>query len=191
MIGTFSNTITNTGNAAASVSLQGLQHPTVFGLQTAPTIVPASSVTDIVGQFSPPATNQVWTDQGTLVVTAAQAFCEPLPTAWSSPTITLSGSSIAGQPAGHRRGRPRVSVDECGSAAPAARSITLTNTTNIAYAFTAQLNSGLFYTLQNPTMGDASAGIIPGNGVVVLGVTPQTVTPGPSAVAGPRRTPTT
>ncbi len=27
-------------------------------------------------------------------------------------------------------------------------------------------------------------GIIPGNGVVVLGVTPQTVTPGPSAVAG-------
>lgn len=33
-------------------------------------------------------------------------------------------------------------------------------------------------------MADASAGIIPGNGVVVLGVTPQTVPPGPSAVAG-------
>ena len=48
----------------------------------------------------------------------------------------------------------------------------------------AQLSSGAFYTLQNPTMGDASAGIIPGNGVAVLGVTPQTVTPGPGVVAG-------
>ncbi len=184
LIGTFSNTITNTGNAAASVSLQGLQHPTVFGLQTAPTIVPASSVTDIVGQFSPPATNQVWTDQGTLVVTAAQAFCEPLPTAWSSPSIALSGSSIAGSLPVTVAGTLAFPSTNCGSAAPAAQSITLTNTTNVAYAFTAQLNSGLFYTLQNPTMGDASAGIIPGNGVVVLGVTPQTVTPGQSAVAG-------
>jgi hypothetical protein len=188
LIGTFSNTITNTGNAAASVSFQGLQHPTVFGLQSAPTIAAANAVTDVIGQFSPPATNQLWTDQGTLVVTAAQAFCEPLPSTWSSPTIALSGSSISGSLPVTVSGSLAFPSTSCGSAAPAAQSITLTNTTNVAYVFTAQLNSGQFYTLQNPTqnsaVGDASAGIIPGNGVVVLGVTPQTVTPGPGAVAG-------
>ncbi|HTB74924.1 MAG TPA: choice-of-anchor D domain-containing protein, partial [Polyangiaceae bacterium] len=184
LIGTFSNTITNTGNAAASVSFQGLQHPTVFGLQNAPTIVAANAVTDVVGQFSPPATNQLWTDQGTLVVTAAQAFCEPLPSTWSSPVIMLSGSSISGSLPVTVAGSLAFPSTNCGSAAPAAQSITLTNTTNVAYVFTAQLGSGQFYTLQNPTMGDASAGIIPGNGVVVLGVTPQTVTPGQAAVAG-------
>ncbi len=184
LIGTFSNTITNTGNAAASVSLQGLQHPTVFGLQNAPTNVAANSVTDVVGQFSPPATNQLWTDQGTLVVTAAQGFCAPLPLVWTNPTITLSGSSISGSLPVTVSGSLAFPSTNCGSAAPAAQSITLTNTTNVAYVFTAQLASGQFYTLQNPTMGDASAGIIPGNGVVVLGVTPQTVTPGPAAVAG-------
>ncbi len=184
LIGTFSNTITNTGNSTASVSLQGLQHPTVFGLQNAPTTVAANGVTDVVGQFSPPATNQLWTDQGTLVVTATQTFCEPLPSVWNSPTITMSGSSISGSLPVTVSGDLAFPSTQCGNAAPAARSITLTNTTNVAYVFTAQLNSGAFYTLQNPTMGDASAGIIPGNGVVVLGVTPQTVTPGPTAVAG-------
>jgi hypothetical protein len=184
LIGAISNAITNTGNAAASVSFQGLQHPSVFGLQSAPTIVAANGVTDVVGQFSPPATNQVWTDQGTLVVTASQAFCEPLPASWSSPTIMLSGSSIAGSLPVTVSGSLAFPSTSCGSAAPAAQSITLTNTTNVAYVFTAQLNSGAFYTLQNPSTGDASAGIIPGNGVVVLGVTPQTVTPGQSAVAG-------
>ncbi len=184
LIGTFSSTITNTGNAAASVSLQGLQHPTVFGLQSAPTTAAANAVTDVIGQFSPPATNQVWTDQGTLVVTAAQAFCEPLPATWTSPTISLSGSSIAGSLPVTVSGSLAFPSTNCGSAAPAAQSITLTNTTNIPYVFTAQLNSGAFYTLQNPTTGDAGAGIIPGNGVVVLGVTPQTVAPGPTAVAG-------
>lgn len=184
LIGTLSSTITNTGNAGASVSFQGLQHPTVFGLQNAPTTVVANGVTDVVGQFSPPATNQVWTDQGTLVVTPAQAFCEPLPSSWSSPTIALSGSSIAGSLPVTVSGSLAFPSTNCGSAAPAAQAITLTNTTNVAYEFTAHFNSGAFYTLQNPTMGDASAGIIPGNGVVVLGVTPQTVTPGPNAVAG-------
>jgi hypothetical protein len=184
LIGTFSNAITNTGNATASVSFQGLQHPTVFGLQSSPTIVAANTVTDVIGQFSPPATNQLWTDQGTLVVTPTQAFCEPLPSSWNNPTIALSGSSIAGSLPVTVSGSLAFPSTSCGNAGPAAQSITLTNTTNVAYVFTAQLNSGQFYTLQNPTMGDASAGIIPGHGVVVLGVTPQTVTPGPNAVAG-------
>jgi hypothetical protein len=184
LIGTLTSTITNTGNAAATVTFLGLSHPTVFGLQNAPTPIVANGVTDVVGQFSPPATNQLWTDHGTLVVTAAQVFCEPLPSSWNEPLITLSGSSIAGSLPVTVSGNLAFPSTSCGSAAPAAQAITLTNTTNIAYVFTAQLNSGAFYTLQNPTMGDASAGIIPGNGVVVLGVTPQTVTPGPNAVAG-------
>jgi hypothetical protein len=184
LIGTFTSTITNTGNATASVAFQGLKNPTVFGLQNAPTIVTANGVTDVVGQFTPPQTDQVWTDQGTLVVTATQAFCEPLPTTWNNPTIMLSGSSIAGSLPVTVVGNLAFPETNCGSAAPAAQSITLTNTTNIAYQFTAQLNSGAFYTLQNPAIGDASAGIIPGNGVVVIGVTPQTVTPGQTAVAG-------
>jgi hypothetical protein len=183
-IGTFSNTITNTGNATASIAFQGLQHPTVFGLQSAPTTVAANGVTDVVGQFSPPATNQLWTDQGTLVVTATQALCEPLPSSWNAPTIALSGSSISGSLPVTVAGSLAFPSTNCGNAAPAAQSITLTNTANVPYVFAAQLNSGRFYTLQNPTMGDASAGIIPGNGIVVLGVTPQTVAPGPSAVAG-------
>ena len=69
LIGTFSTTITNTGNAAASIAFQGLAHPTVFGLQSAPVTVAPNGVTQFVGQFSPPATNQAWTNQGTLVVT--------------------------------------------------------------------------------------------------------------------------
>jgi hypothetical protein len=184
LIGTFSTTITNTGNAAASVTFHGLQNPTVFGLQSDPTVVPANGVTDVVGQFSPPQTNQVWTDQGTLVVTTAQAFCEPLPGSWNNPTIHLSGSSIAGSLPVTVSGSLAFPSTDCGGGAPAAQSITLTNTSNIAYVFTAHLASGAFYTLQNPSTGDASAGIIPGNGVVVLGVTPQAVTPGPDVVAG-------
>ena len=185
LIGKFSSTITNTGNAGASITFHGLQNPTVFGLQNDPTLVVADGVTDLVGQFSPPQTNQVWTDEGTLVVTPAQAFCAPLPSAWNNPTVHLSGSSIAGSLPVTVSGGLAFPSTECGSGAPAAQSITLTNTTNIAYEFTAHLASGAFYTLQNPSTGDASAGIIPGNGVIVLGVTPQTVTPGPNAVAGP------
>jgi hypothetical protein len=183
-IGTFSSTITNTGNAGASVAFTGLANPTVFGLQNSPTTVGANAVTDVVGEFSPPATNQLWTDQGTLVVTPAQVFCEPLPGSWSNPQISLSGSSISGSLPVTVSGNLAFPSTDCGSAGPAAQSITLTNTTNVAYVFTAELSSGAFYTLQNPTKGDAGAGIIPGNGVVVLGVTPQTVTPGPLAVAG-------
>ena len=183
-IGTFSNTITNTGNATASVALQGLTHPTIFGLENAPVTVAADGATDIVGQFSPPAVNQQWTDTGTLVVTPTQALCEPLPASWSSPQISLIGSSISGSLPVTLSGNLAFPSTNCGSAAPAAQSITLTNTTNTPYLFTAQLNSGAFYTLQNPTMGDAGAGIIPGNGVVVIGVTPDTVTPGPGVAAG-------
>jgi len=183
-IGTFSSTVTNTGNADASIAFSGLTNPTIFGLQGSPTTIVANDVTDIMGQFSPPATNQVWTDHGTLVVTPAQVFCEPLPAAWNRPAISLSGSSIGGSLPVTVSGNLAFPTTDCGSAGPAAQSITLTNTTAVPYVYTAALSYGAFYTLQNPTQGDAGAGIIVGHGVVVLGVTPVTVAPGPGVVAG-------
>ncbi len=184
VVGTFSTTVTNDGNAPVSIAFTGLQHPTVFDLQTSPTIAAANAVTDVVGQFSPPAADQQFTDTGTLAVTAPQGLCEPLPASWNDPTISLSGMSISGNLPVTLSGTLAFPLTNCGSAAPAAQSITLTNTTSSPYVFTARLSSGAFYTLQNPTMGDAGAAVIAGNGVVVLGVTPQTVTPGQTAVAG-------
>jgi hypothetical protein len=183
-IGTFSTTITNTGNAPASIALQGLSDPAVFGLQGAPVTVAPDGVTQVVGQFSPSAVNETWTDQGTLVVTSSEAFCEPLPSVWSAPKIALSGSSISGSLPVTVVGSLAFPSTACGSAAPPAQTITLTNTTSSPYPFTAALSSGAFYTLQNPAQGDGGSGVIAGNGVVVLGVTPQTVTPGPGAVPG-------
>jgi hypothetical protein len=132
----------------------------------------------------PPAANQVWNDHGTLVVTPALALCAPLPAAWDHPAITLTGSSIAGSLPVTVSGSLAFPATACGSGPPAAQSITLTNTTNVAYVFDAHLSSGTFFTLQNPVVGDASAGVIPGNGVIVLGVTPKAVTPGANVVAG-------
>jgi hypothetical protein len=92
-IATFTSTITNTGNAAAAVAFNGLKQPTIFGLQNNPTTVVAGGVTSVIGQFIPPSANGQWADQGTLVVTPEQVFCEPLPSSWSSPLISVSGSS--------------------------------------------------------------------------------------------------
>jgi hypothetical protein len=93
-IGTFISAIQNTGNADASVTLLGLSQPAIFGLQTNPTIAPAGgAVTSVVGQFTPPAASAQWSDAGTLAVSASQAFCAPLPSQWTSPTISLSGAS--------------------------------------------------------------------------------------------------
>src|ERR1019366_8204310 len=87
-VGTFTSTVTNTGNATASIALTGLAQPTIFGLENNPTIVAASDgtpvVTLVVGCFAPPSSNGQWSDQGTLAVTATQAFCAPLPAAWTS-----------------------------------------------------------------------------------------------------------
>jgi hypothetical protein len=92
-IGTFNSSIQNTGNAGASIALIGLSQPTIFGLQTNPTMAPGGAVTPIVGQFTPPAASGQWTDSGTLVVSASEAFCAPLPAQWASPTISFSGTS--------------------------------------------------------------------------------------------------
>ena len=94
-IGTVTTAIRNTGNAAASASLDGLLQPSIFGLRSAPTIVPAGSVTSIVAQFAPPWSDGTWSDVGTLNVRAAEALCAPIPDAWAGATIHLAGSSYS------------------------------------------------------------------------------------------------
>jgi len=189
-IGTFTNTITNVGNAGASVAFTGLTQPSIFGLQSNPTIATANGVTPIVGQFSPPSSNGQWSDQGTLEVTPIQVFCEPLPTEWVNPGITVSGTSN-GNPPVTLSGTLTFPTTNCGSAPPAGQAITLTNKTNQAFAVTAQFNAGTFYTLQNPSLNDggvwtsdAGPAKLPGNGTAMIVVTPNNVTPGAGVLSG-------
>jgi hypothetical protein len=185
-VGTFTSTVTNTGNATASIALTGLAQPTIFGLENNPTIVAASDgtpvVTPVVGRFAPPSSNGQWSDQGTLAVTATQAFCAPLPAAWTSPKISVSGASN-GSPPVTIAGSLTFPATSCGGGAPAARAVTLTNATNQALSFTASFNSGAFYTLVS-SPGDAGAGTIPANGTATVLVTPANVAPGPNVLAG-------
>jgi len=216
-IGTFVNTIQNTGNAPASVALTGLSLPQVFGLANNPTTASANAVTDLLGQFTPQAQNGTWADQGQLVVSAA-AFCQPLPSQWTMPTVDLSGTSSA-SPLVTVSGTLTFPTTNCGSAAPGGQAISLTNQANQAFPFTSRFNSGAFYTAAIGIIvlgGDAGAldagaadattgpgtaggmfggaldggaastgsGTIPANGVAVIVVTPNTVTPGPHVLAG-------
>ena len=176
-IGTVTSTIRNTGNAPASVELSGLAQPSIFGIENNPTTSAPNAVTAIVGQFIPASSNGAWTDQGTLAVTA-DALCAPLPSPWSSPMIALSGASNAGS-AVAVSGSLVFPTTDCGSAAPGAQSITLSNGTNVAYAYTAGFNSGAYYTLSS-----ASPGTIPANGTASVVVAPKTVTPGPGVQPG-------
>jgi sugar lactone lactonase YvrE len=96
----YNSPIRNHGNVSASVALTGLTTPNIFGLSSNPTTAVAGDgsadiVTNIQGTFTPNAQDQVWTDNGVLTVSppAGEEFCQPLPASWSTPTITLMGSS--------------------------------------------------------------------------------------------------
>ena len=186
-IGTFTSTIQNTGNAPASVALNGLTQPTIFSQQNNPTTVAANGVTSLVGQFVPPMADGSWTDQGTLVVTTGQAFCEPLPTAWASPTINLAGASN-GNPPVVVAGDLSFPTTQCASAAPASRAVTLTNTTNQTYPLALTFNSGKYYSVTSMTDAGTASGsgswILPASGTAVVVVTPTTITPGPGVLPG-------
>ncbi len=178
-IGTFANTITNTGNAAVTVALTGLKQPSIFGLQNNPTTAP-NGVTAVVGQFAPPSANGQWSDQGTLVVTPVQALCEPLPSGWLMPSVSLSGSSNAAAPvtiAGCSR-FPVIGLRK----RPAAQAVTLTNHRISGQPFASAFNSGAFYSAT--TSSDAGNGTLPANGSAMIVVTPKTVTPGQGVSAG-------
>jgi hypothetical protein len=179
-IGTFASTITNTGNAAVTIALTGLKQPSIFGLQNNPTTAP-SGVTAVIGQFAPASANGQWSDQGTLVVTPVQALCEPLPSGWTMPSVSLSGSSNAAAPV-TIAGSLTFPSSDCGSAAPAAQAVTLTNHTNQTYAFASAFSSGAFYSAT--TSSDAGGGTLPANGSAMVVVTPRTVTPAQGVSAG-------
>ncbi len=177
-IGSLFNAIDNIGNAPAWVALQGLSRPGVFGLQANPTAAAANSATVFVGQFEPPSADGAWTDRGTLVVTAEQVFCQPLPATWSSPTVTLSGGSSSTPPISVA-GSLAFPSSECGSAAPGGQAVTLTNNTNQAYGYTFALTSGIFYSVSDP-----GSGVIAGNGTATIVVGPATISPGPGVEPG-------
>jgi hypothetical protein len=176
-IATFTSTIRNTGNAPATVSLTGLSEPNIFGLQGNPTSATAGSITSLVGQFVPPAASGTWADHGTLTV-HADAFCAPLPPSWNGLSVALSGSSN-GAPPVTIAGSLAFGVTSCGSDPPGAKTVTLTNGTNVAQPYVVALRSGAHYTLVGQKTGTLAA-----NGTAAIAVAPQNVVPGPGVEPG-------
>ncbi len=188
-IGNFTSTIQDTGNDPLAISLTNLAEPSVFTLATQPTNAPGgNAITTIVGEFVPAASNGSWSDRGTLVVTPAHALCEPLPMQWSSPTINVSGASNSA-PSVTIAGSLAFPSTNCGTAAPPAQGITLTNNTNVAYGYTFEFSSGKYYT-SNPTVdaGSADAGMGTGtlaaNGSASILVQPNTIVPAVGVTPG-------
>jgi hypothetical protein len=178
-IGTFTSTIQNTGNAPVSIALEGLAQPTIFGLATS---AEDSGFTSIVGQFTPPALDGSWTDQGTLVVTPTQGLCmTALPPQWQRPTIHVSGSSNSNAPVTISGTALAFPTTDCGTASPAGQTITLTNDTNQPQTYAAQILSSVH---PNTYAIDNASGTIPAMGVATVLVTPLAITPGPGVVAG-------
>jgi hypothetical protein len=175
-IGTVTTAIENHGNAPATVTLQGLLQPGVFGIENNPTTASPNAVTSVVGQFVPPSQDGSWSDRGSVVVTA-DAFCAPLPAQWSEPAIALAGASNGASPV-TLSGALDFPATSCGSAPPPAAAVTLSNTANVAYAFTASLEHGSFYTLST------SSGSVAASGTASIVVTPKAVLPGPGVEAG-------
>jgi hypothetical protein len=170
-IGTFTTTIRNAGNAPASITLDGLALPGVFGLQSSPTTALGGAVTSIVGQFAPPSANGSWTDHGTLSV-VADALCAPIPASWSAPSVVLSGASNGAAPVSIA-GSLAFPSTSCGDGPPSAQEVTLTNATNVAYSFAAALHAGVHYSL-----GDTGSGTLLPNGAASIVVTPSALVPG-------------
>jgi hypothetical protein len=177
-IGTFQGTmIQNGGNAPATVTLQPLSLPSVFGLQGNPVTVAPNGTTALVGQFTPNLANGTWTGQAELVVTAS-ALCAPLPAAWMSPQITMSGASSS-SPVVTIAGNLVFPTTDCGGSAAAGQSVTLTNSTNQVYTYTLKFVSGTHY-----TFADGGSGNLPADGTATIVVNPKAVTPGPGVLAG-------
>jgi hypothetical protein len=180
-IGTYQGTlIQNTGNLAATVTLQAvspLTLPSVFGLQGNPVTVPANGQASLVGQFAPNLGNGSWSGQGELVVSAS-AFCNPLPAAWTSPQIAMSGTSTS-SPIVTLSGNLAFAATNCGAAVPGGQSVTLTNLTNQAYTYTLSLSSGAHY-----LPSDGGAGALAANGTSTIVLNPVPVIPGAGVHAG-------
>jgi len=181
--------IRNAGNAPAEVTLSGFSYsnPNIFGPQSTPLVVNNGTgapnppvVTTISGTFTPPAGSGSWTDQATLAVTPSTGFtlCAPLPASWQTPTITFTGSAS---------NNPVVTVSptnlqfpsvQC-SQAPAAETVTLTNSSSTSQSYTVYLGGGgvgaqsdTYYQI---TSG-GSGGSIAGGGTAGITVQPINLT---------------
>jgi hypothetical protein len=195
-IGKFTTSFQNTGNAGVTVALTGLSQPDVFGVTLGATA--ASGLTPIVGQFTPTALDGTWSDQGTLVMTAAQGFCAAppapwqatSPSTWQGPTISLSGASNSNPPISISATAIAFPTTDCGNAPPAGQTLTLTNNTNQAQPFSVEILASVHpgtYSLAGPFAtqdAGAATGTIPAMGVATIVVTPLGVVPGPGVVAG-------
>jgi hypothetical protein len=177
-IGTFTSIINNTGNAAAAVVMSGISQPSIFNVKGGTVTAAPKVATSIVGQFIPPSASGSWSDQGILTVSTDTAFCAPLPAQWQTPAINVAGTS-SGAPSFSLTGSLAFPGTDCGSAAPAGQSVTLTNATNVAHTYTVTVSSPAFYHVVDP-----SGGHLASSGSAVITVTPQTVTPGAGVAAG-------
>jgi HYDIN/CFA65/VesB-like, Ig-like domain len=179
-IGTFSGTtIQNTGNLSAMVTLQPTQTmslPTVFGLQNNPVAVPPG-ITSLIGQFTPDLADGTWTGLGQLVVSSA-AFCDNVPTPWLTPVISFTGSS-SNNPIVTLSGSLLFPTTDCDRAPPGGQEVTLTNSTNQPFAYTAKFVAGTWYTLV-----DSSSGNLAANNIAKIVVNPKMVAPGPGVFPG-------
>lgn len=206
-IGRFTSTIQNTGNAPATIALAGLAQPTIFTLQSEPDNVPGNgpggAYTSIAGEFIPPSSNGVWSDQANLVLTAPNSFCGSPPAGWTSaspdagtagaqaqwtgPTLQFSGSSNS-SPAVTISGSLAFPASNCGEGAPAAQAVMLTNLANVAFPFTASFSSGKYYTstvaMDGGTADASSGGVLAANGTSMILVQPSTILSGPGVVPG-------
>ncbi len=179
-IGSFlGTTIQNTGNLAATVTLQPtgtLSLPSVFGLQNNP-VTAGPGLTALVGQFVPNLANSTWTGQGQLLVTAA-AMCSDLPQQWITPVISFSGSSSS-NPIVTLSGTLVFPTSDCGGAPPGGQEVTITNGTNQAYTYTAKFVSGAWYNLV-----DSASGSLAANNIAKIVVNPKMVAPGAGVLPG-------
>ena len=177
-IATFtSGGIKNTGNLPAAIALTGLlSQPPVFGLASGSMAVGPAGLTSIVGQFAPTHANGSWSESGTLSVTA-DAFCAPLPAQWTNAMIALSGTSN-GSSAVTAAGDLAFPTTDCGGTPPAGRPITLSNNTNVPYAYSAKLGAGKYYSLGNGN------GTLPAGGTIAIVVSPNAILAGPGVVSG-------
>jgi len=179
-IGTFlGTTIQNTGNLAATVTLQPsgtLSLPSVFGLQNNP-VTAAPGLTALVGQFAPNLANSTWTGQGQLLVTAA-AMCDNIPQPWIGPVVNFSGSSSS-NPIVTISGSLVFPTSDCGGAPPGGQEVTITNGANQTYAYTAKFVSGTWYNLV-----DSGSGSLAANNIAKIVVNPKMVVPGAGVFPG-------
>ncbi len=181
--GFYNVAIRNAGNEDVSVTLSGLNYPSIFGLENNPVIDsnPPDLMT-ITGTFTPPSGAGNWADTGTLTVAPVPGavLCQPLPASWATPSVTFTGTAS---------NNPVVSVGptslpfpaaKCGTTDPAAENVTVSNSGTTTLSYSAVLGTGSFYTIVT-----GASGMIAGGSNASISVRPTVnLTAGAGAAVG-------